>query len=197
MSLSTLNPSLVSLGGLVAGANDILEGVLERSTTNEETIDVGSRDEVVGVLVSDAAAIENASLFSSFLRDVRAEPASNAHMGLLSLLRCCDHTSADSPDWLVRNDNLAPVFNMLADGGKLASIDGVGLARLALIELLTNASHDAEILIKSSLDLLCDNLVRLAEHMAPLAVAEDDPAKAKVLQHGCASLTCISSIAIE
>ena len=65
-------------------------------------------------------------------------------MGLLSLLWGGDNTGADSPDWLVGNDNFAPVINLLADGFELSCIDSISLTSFTLIKLFTNAGHDTD-----------------------------------------------------
>jgi len=118
-------------------------------------------------------------------------------VGILSLLRRSGHTSTDSPDGLVGNNDLAPIVDLLADSIELASVDGIGLTRLTLIKLLTNASHDAEVLLERHLHLLCDFLVGLTKDMAPLAMTKDDPTEAEVLKHDSAGLTSVSTVAVE
>ena len=118
-------------------------------------------------------------------------------MGLLSLLWGGDNTGADSPDWLVGNDNLAPVINLLADGFELSCIDSISLTSFTLIELFADASHDTDVLVKGSLDLLADNLVGLAKDVASLTVSKDAPVESEVLEHDSASLTSVSSVAVK
>ena len=118
-------------------------------------------------------------------------------MGFLGLLWRGSHTGTDGPDWLVSDHNLTPVFDLLTNGGELACIDGVSLARLALIELLSDASHDVEVLVESGLNLGGDDLVGLPKDVAALTVAEDDPIEAEVLQHGSAGLSSIGTVAVQ
>ena len=118
-------------------------------------------------------------------------------MGLLGLLWRSSHTGTDGPDRLVSDYNLAPVLNLLANGGELAGIDGVSLARLALIQLLSDASHDVEVLVKSGLDFGGDDLIGLTKDVAPLTVAEDDPVETEVLEHGGTGLSSVGTIAVE
>ena len=74
-------------------------------------------------------------------------------MSFLSLLSCSGNTSTDCPDGLISNNNLAPVIDLLSNGGKLSSIDSISLARLTFVKLLTNAGHDTHILVEGGPDL--------------------------------------------
>jgi len=136
-------------------------------------------------------------LISGLGTDIIAEPRSYALMSLLGLLRSSDDTCADSPDWLVCNDDLAPVGDLLADGIELASVDSISLTSFALIKLLSNASHDVEVVFESNFDLLCDDLIGLSEDMASLTVTKDDPAEAEVLQHSSAGFTSVCTVAVK
>ena len=118
-------------------------------------------------------------------------------MGFLCLLWGGSDTGSDSPDGLVSDDNLAPVFNLLADGVELTGIDCVGLASLTLVQLLANASHHAQVVVEGNLDLVGDIQVALTEDVASLTMTEDDPVQAEVLEHDSACLSCVGTVAIE
>ena len=57
------------------------------------------------------------------------------------------------------------------------------LVRLPLLQFLPDAGDDGQTGLQRETDLLPDHLVRLAEHVTPLAVTEDDPASPAVLDH--------------
>merc|ERR1711990_631912 len=81
--------------------------------SSEVAINVWHGDKFLGILVSDAASIEDASLLGSLSGDVRSEPASDDVVSLLGLIGCCSDTSADGPHGLVCDDDLAPVVDLL------------------------------------------------------------------------------------
>lgn len=118
-------------------------------------------------------------------------------MSLLSLLRRCSHTSSNGPDGLVSNHNLAPVIDLLADGHELSRVDSGSLTSLTLVKFLANTGHDVEVLVKRGLDLGCDDLVGLTEDVASLAVTENDPVEAEVLDHGGGRLASERSVAVK
>jgi hypothetical protein len=72
---------------VVAGADDLLEGVLEGGTANEEAINVGLGNQLIGILVSHRSTIKDSCLVSSFLGNVALNPATNEVVSLLSLFR--------------------------------------------------------------------------------------------------------------
>lgn len=71
--------------------------------------------------------------------------------------------------------------NLLGNGLELALADLVGDALLTLLEGLADTGDDLEADGESGLDLVGDNLVRVAKEGAALRVAEDDPGDASVL----------------
>lgn len=110
-------------------------------------------------------------------------------MHLLSLLLSSDLAGTNGPDWLVGNDDLAPVLDLLRDGGQLGSDDVDGLAGLALLEGLANAEDDTETTVEGSLGLGSDEAVGLLEDDTALAVAEESPGDVGVLELGDGDLT--------
>lgn len=103
-------------------------------------------------------------------------------MDLLSLLSGGDFAGANGPDWLVSNDDLAPVLDGLGDGSKLANDDLGGLVRLALLEGLTAAENHADAAVNGSLGLAGDKVVALLQDGAALAVAQQGPGDVGVLE---------------
>ena len=118
-------------------------------------------------------------------------------MRLLGLLWRGSDTGADGPDGLVSDHDFAPVVDLLADGLQLSRVNGVGLAGLAFVKLLADACHDVQVLVERCLHLGGDDLVRFAENVASLAMAQDDPVETEVFEHGGACLTRVRTIIIE
>ena len=90
----------------------------------------------------------------------------------------------DSPDGLVSDNDVLPVV-LLDDLGKsldLAADDLVRLVALALLESLTDAEDDLDVLLQGSLGLLGDELVGFVEESSALRVTEDDPFESDVLE---------------
>merc|ERR1711957_898678 len=102
----------------------------------------------------------------------------------------------DGPDRLVSNDDLAPVLNMLSDSSQLAGVDLGGASCFTLIEFLSNAGHHAHVVSQGVLHFESNDLVGFSEHVATLAVSEDDPVKAKVFEHLGRVLTSVSSVSV-
>lgn len=105
-------------------------------------------------------------------------------MNLLSLLSGSNLAGTNGPDWLVGNDDLAPLLSgdLLGDSGKLASDDLDGLTLLALLERLSAAEDDVDVLVKGGLGLGGDKLVILANDGAALRVADQGPVDVGVLE---------------
>lgn len=103
-------------------------------------------------------------------------------MDLLGLLGGGDLAGANGPDGLVGNDDLAPVADLLLEGGELVGNDLEGLAGLALLEGLAAAPDDADAVLDGVLGLGGDGLVRLLEDGAALRVAQDGPVDVGVLE---------------
>ena len=118
-------------------------------------------------------------------------------MSLLGLLWRGGDTGTDSPDWLVGDDDLAPVLNFFANGSELASVDFVSAAGFALVKFLSNASHDLEAVVQGHPDLLGDLDVSLAEDVSALTVAENGPVDAKVFDHGCGGLASVCTSLVQ
>lgn len=165
-------------------AADVDKLGLERSAADEETVNVSGRAEVGCVLAVDGAAVDDACGVGDALRDTLGEPRTRVLVDGLGLVLGRDLACADGPDGLVRNDDLGPVAlaDDRGDGLELALDNVVGHVLLALLERLADTGNDLETARKRGLDLLGDDLVRVAEERAALRVAEDDPGDAGVLE---------------
>jgi len=118
-------------------------------------------------------------------------------MGFLCLLWGGSDTGSDGPDGLIGDHNLAPVFNLLADGVELAGIHCVRLAGLTLIQLLADASHHAQVVVEGNLDLVSDVQIALSKDMASLTMTKDHPVQAEVFEHDSACLSGVGTVAVE
>ena len=76
-------------------------------------------------------------------------------MGILSLLWSSDFTGTNSPDWLVGDDDVAPLgLSDLVDNSlELSGVDFSGLAGFSFFEELTNAEHDIQSIFKGDFGL--------------------------------------------
>ena len=118
------------------------------------------------------------------MAELLVEPLADALVNLLRLLGGGDLAGADGPDGLVGDDNLAPVLDLLADGGELADDDLHGLAGVALLEGLADAEDDVDAAVDGSLGLLGDEVVGLLEDDTALGVADEGPGDVGVLELG-------------
>ncbi len=101
-------------------------------------------------------------------------------MDLLRVLGLGDLAGADGPHRLVGDDPEAGLLGQLAQDGAHLALDHLErLAGLALLQRLAHADDGAEPGGGRSGGLAGDALVGLAEELAPLAVAEDDPGGAR------------------
>lgn len=117
-------------------------------------------------------------------------------MNLLCLLSAGDLSSANGPNGLVGNDNLAPVTDLLLEGRELASNDLQGLASLTLFQGLTTAPDDADAVFGRELGLGGNNVVALAEDGSALGVTKDGPVDARVLQLGDGDLASEGTVGL-
>ena len=119
-------------------------------------------------------------------------------MGLLSLLGSGHLAGTNSPDGLVGNDNLGPVglVKLVSDSLELTGVNLAGLAGLALLKLLTDAKHHSQALVDGRLRLDSDVLVSLVEEGAPLRVASQSPANAKVLHLAGGDIAGVSAVPV-
>jgi hypothetical protein len=108
---------------------------------------------------------------------------------LLSLLSGGDLASANGPDGLVGDDDLAPVLNLLGDSTELVGDDFDGLVGLSLLKGLANAENDTEAVVEGGLGLGSDEVVGLLEDDTALRVTSQGPGDVGILELGGRDLT--------
>ena len=169
---------------------------LQGSTSDEETIDIWLGGQILAVLVGDRSTVDDASLLSNLGVDLLLQPLANSLVDLLCLGGGGNLSGSNSPDWLVGNDDLLPLLwgDDLGDSGKLGGDDLDGLTPLALLEGLSAAENDVDVLSKSSLGLGGDKLVGLANDDTALRVADQGPVDVGVLELGSGDLSSESSL---
>mmetsp|Transcript_28462 Transcript_28462/g.49333 ORF Transcript_28462/g.49333 Transcript_28462/m.49333 type:complete len:246 (+) Transcript_28462:1837-2574(+) len=184
------------MGGGACGGYNVLELGFERSTTNQEAINVRALDKLGGVAALDRAAVENAGGSSNVRVHIRGEPGPDGGMHLLGLLRGGGHPGADGPHGLVGDDHAGPVLGLkggLESSALVCQHHIVEFASLALLKGLTTAEHDLQAVVDGELGLGGHNLAGLAFHGSTLGVPGDAPVKAKVLDHRSNNFTSESS----
>lgn len=172
-----------------------LTGRLEGSTTDKETVNVGLLGELAAVLLVDAAAVEDAGLVGDLVADA-AEEVTDGLVDLLSLLDGGNLASADGPDGLVGDDDVAPVGDLGLEGLDLGGDELDGLAGLAGLEALTAAPDDLQAVLGGVLGLGGDDIIGLAEDGSALRVAEDDPVDVAVLELSNGDLASVGTVGL-
>jgi large subunit ribosomal protein L43 len=162
---------------------ETLTSWLEGGAANEETIDVGLLAELATVLLVHAATIQDAGLIRDLGTDA-LKPAADSLVNLLSLLSGSNLASANGPDGLVGNDDLAPVGDLGLEGLELSADNLDGLAGLALLQALAAAPDNTEAILGCVLGLGGDDGVGLVEDGAALGVAENGPGDLAIGQLG-------------
>mmetsp|Transcript_13422 Transcript_13422/g.20995 ORF Transcript_13422/g.20995 Transcript_13422/m.20995 type:complete len:279 (-) Transcript_13422:101-937(-) len=186
------------MGGGACGGYNVLELGFERSTTNQEAINVRALDKLGGVAALDRAAVENAGGSSNVRVHIRGEPGPDGGMHLLGLLRGGGHPGADGPHGLVGDDHAGPVLGLkggLESSALVCQHHIVEFASLALLKGLTTAEHDLQAVVDGELGLGGHNLAGLTFHGSTLGVPGDAPVNTKFFQHLSGSFPCVSSIA--
>lgn len=115
-------------------------------------------------------------------------------MSLLGDLWSGSLTSADSPDWLVSDNDVAPVLAVLSNGIKLSLVDGSSLSRFSFLEELTNAGKDGEAMVDGELGLQGDILVSLTIESSSLGVTGEGPVNTSILDHLDGVLSSVGTV---
>ncbi len=82
----------------------------EAGPTNERPIDIRLMQQAVGVLGSYRAAIDDGSHFGNFIAVKQPQFGADKAMGFLSLVRSCDDSGPDGPNWLVSHGQPAELL---------------------------------------------------------------------------------------
>jgi hypothetical protein len=194
--ISTTTASQSSL--LLRSGDRKLTRWLQASTTNQEPIDIRLRSQVLGVLFADRATVDDPCLLRDFLADRLLQPLADSEMDLLRLRGGSHLAGANSPDGLVGNNHVSPLLSAdrLGDGSELVGDDGDGLALLALLEGLTAAQDNADVLVEGVLGLGGDEGVGLLEDDAALGVPDQGPADVGVLELGGGDLASVGALVL-
>ena len=106
-------------------------------------------------------------------------------MGLLSDLWGGGLSSTDGPDWLVSDDDVAPLLLIedVGDSLELLGIDLVGDTTLSLLLFLTNTEHNAHAVLDGLLGLDGGDLISLSEEGSSLGVTGEGVLELVSQQH--------------
>lgn len=137
----------------------MLTGWLKRSSSNQEAINVWLLAQILAVLLTDTATVDDSGLLSGLRADLGLQPVSNSSVDFLCLLSRSNFSSANSPNWLVSNNYLRPVGDLILDSLQLRSNDINGLVALSLFQCLAAAENNADSAVESGLGLGCNELV--------------------------------------
>ena len=119
---------------LLSCVDDTLEvGSLQRSSTDESTVDVWLCKQLWSVACLAASTIEDGSVVGYFLAILVGNHAADVCVDLLCLVGSSGLACTDSPDWLVGNDD---VFEFLCSEVEHASFE-FSLHNLVLLVCLT------------------------------------------------------------
>lgn len=103
-------------------------------------------------------------------------------MDLLGLLGARNLAGSNSPDWLIRNDDLGPILQLVLDGLQLCGDNINGLPALSLFQSLSAAENNADSTIEGSLGLVGNEYVVFLEDDTALGVAKESPGDVTVLE---------------
>lgn len=178
----------IALKCLKSRVDDVNKLGLERSTTDEETVDIRLVLEGTRVLAVDGTTVDDSDLVGLGANLV-LEVGSDLVVDLLGVLGGGSETGTDGPDGLVGNDHVGPVLDLGDDGVELGSDNVQGLASLLLVNGLSDTEDDVETVVKSVLGLVGNPLGGLLVDGSSLGVAENDPLGSNVLELGHRHLT--------
>ena len=152
-------------GLLLPSVDDTLEiSALQRSATDQATVDVRLREELRSVACLAATTIKDRSLLSSLLAILLSYDRTDVSKHLLSLVRGSSLACTDSPDWLISDDDVLPSLSVEVEyrAYELSLNNLVLLLSLALLESLTAAEENLQAVSKSEVYLLLQDLSCLA-----------------------------------
>ena len=181
-----------SLLGRRGGPGDdrVEAGDLQARAADQSPVHVGQRDERLDVVRFDRTAILDSAGFGRLGAKRFAESPANVLVRFAGFGRRGVLAGADGPHGFVREDqagNLAATHAVEA-ARDLAVEHRQRLARLPLLQRLTDADNRHEVGREGGAYLPVDRLVGLAEHPSPFRVAEDHVARTRVFEHVGADL---------
>ena len=96
---------------LLPSIDDALEvSHLEGSATDEATVNVNLREELLGVAGLAATTVEDRHVLSSFSTELLSDGCADEGMHVLSLVSCSSLASTDSPNGFVSEDDVRELF---------------------------------------------------------------------------------------
>ena len=141
---------------------------LERGTSNKESIDVWLSDKFCTVSSIGRTTVLNSHGSGDVSVHLFGQPRSDVGVSFLGDSWGCGLASANGPDGLISDDNVAPLVDRALDGTELSGEDRVGFASLSLLESLTAAEDCLEAASLGLGDLLGNDIVTLAEELSAL-----------------------------
>src|SRR5437773_11789432 len=169
---------------------------IEARAADERAIDVGLRHEGIDIIRLHAAAVEEADALRRRRRGAAADLAADGIVDLLRLSGRGGAAGADRPHRLVGDDASGELLGADVGEGRvdLPGNDGAGRFRLALLERLADADDRDESPGQHGVDAAVDGLVRVAEVLPALGVADDDVRAPGLAQHRDRDLARVGSL---
>lgn len=162
--------------------DNIGESWFQRSTANQEAINVYLLAQVLAVLLRDTATVDDSGLLCNLLANLLLQPSSDSCMDLLGLLSGGNLAGTNGPDGLVGDDNLRPVCHLFLDSLQLACDDLNGLVGLSLLKRFTTAEDNTDSAVQSSLGFRCYKGIIFLQNHTALRVAKESPGDVAVLE---------------
>jgi hypothetical protein len=155
-------------------------------------------DKCTSVFTINRSSIKDSSGAGNILRDVLMKPSSDVSVSLLSLFWGGNLSGTNSPDWLVSNNNIAPLSlcKLVSNSLELSGIYFIGLAGLSLLKELTNADHDVHAVLDCNLGLDSDVLIGLTEEGSSLGVTSKSPLDANISELVSSDISSVSTSSI-
>ena len=133
--------SLCSFTVSIGGANNLHEVWLERSSTNQEAINVRLGNQIGSICSLDWSTILDTDALSNFLGNIGAQPTSDKPMGLLSLCWTCSDSCSNCPDRLISYHHSIPVGDWVFECSELGGEELIGQSFGSGVQMFTN-THD-------------------------------------------------------
>ena len=123
-----------------------------------------------------------------------SDPLTNEVMCLLGDLWCGCLSGANGPNGLISYNDLGPVFDAVLECVKLNLKNVLCVSRFALFKVFTDADYSVHSLLLTPGYLLCYDLISLFELVASLAVTNDCPVHAEILDLLRLDLSSLSAL---
>merc|ERR1719239_1612007 len=144
---------------LCTSIDDIHKLWLKWCTTNKKAVNVWFLGKFFGIGTFNRSSINNPNACSHCSRYIFRYPLAQLLVHFLCLFRGGRLSSANSPHWLIGNNNLTPVLNLVCNSFHLLGAYCHGLVCLSFFQFLSNARDDTETIIQSKFGLICNQLI--------------------------------------